>query len=129
MFIAEKIHSAGKYIIWNWHACEEVLLPMTVSNDAGNSTGFEEIDDETIFSIYPIPNNGEFTLTIDSPIDEYYDVFVYNSLGDKIYEKEGIEVIGWAEETIQLKNASMGVYYVIFHNDNNHVVKKMIVRK
>ncbi len=128
-FIAEKIHSNGKYITWNWHACEEVMLPMVfVGNDAGGSD-FEQLTDETIFDVYPIPNNGLFTITIDSPIEEFYTISVYNSLGNKLFEKEDVEVIGWAEEVIDLRHSAMGVHYVIFHNDNNHVVKKMIIRK
>lgn len=128
-FIADKIKSSGKYITWNWHACEDIMQPlMTVKNDAG-SGGSEITTDEPTFQVYPVPNNGLFTVTIDSPIDEFYTISVYSSLGDKLFERENVEVIGWAEETIDLRNSSMGVYYVIFHNDNNHVVKKIIIRK
>jgi len=128
-FIADKIHSHGKYVIWNWHSCDAFVIPPTI-NKAEKINIDAPIGEEAEFNVYPIPNNGLFTTSIKSTVEELYTISIYNSIGLLIFEKRDIEVVhGTTEESIDIQEVHAGMYYVVFWNDNHYFVKKMIITK
>jgi trimeric autotransporter adhesin len=79
------------------------------------------------FSIYPIPNAGNFTVSIVIPGEETFSINVYNNLGVQVYEKKDIRVNGKAQQIIDLVNPSKGIYTVVFQGDNHSVIRKVVV--
>ena len=125
-FIAEKVQSNGKYVTWNWKSCYETG---TTAAFKINAPATSPMEDEALFSVYPVPNNGLFTTAISSPIDEKYTISVYNSIGALVFEKKEVQVYGMKEEVIDLQHALPGFYYVLFKNDTHHIVKKISILK
>lgn len=80
-------------------------------------------------SIYPVPNDGLFKVSITSPAPDNYSISVMNNLGMKITEIKDVTVQGTAEKTIDLRPVPDGVYTVIVQNSLNRVVRKIIVNK
>ncbi|MCB0410537.1 MAG: T9SS type A sorting domain-containing protein, partial [Flavobacteriales bacterium] len=52
-----------------------------------NDVGLNEIYDNTIISVFPNPNNGNFSIQIKS-LNEIKKIEVFNVLGKRIYLKE-----------------------------------------
>jgi len=91
-------------------------------------TGMQALENSS-FSIYPVPNDGRFTVSISSPVAETYTIFVFNQLGAKIYELGDVNVTGTFEKQIDLRPVPTGIYSVVFFNSEHKVVKKLIVNK
>jgi hypothetical protein len=91
-------------------------------------TGLGELQGSS-FTIYPIPNDGKFTVTIVIPGDDNFTISVYNELGSKVFEQTGVNVDGKAQQAIDLNNPGRGVYTVIFKGNNQTVIRKVLVTK
>jgi len=79
------------------------------------------------FEIHPVPNDGRFTVTINSQKEESWDVTVYNNLGVDVYQIKDFRVNGSHSETIQLNNPSRGTYTVVFRSRNEVIIRKVLV--
>jgi hypothetical protein len=80
--------------------------------------------------IYPNPNDGQFILAFDGTAREAtYDLLVMNNLGVKIFELNNLKVTGTFRKTINLRPAPNGVYTIILKNNDQNILKKIIVNK
>ena len=80
-------------------------------------------------SIYPVPNDGLFKLSITSSSKEAYTVNVLNDLGITVFEQKNIVVSGTTETKIDLRPVPSGTYTLIVRNNENQVVRKIIITK
>jgi hypothetical protein len=92
------------------------------------TTGIDSHSSSAI-NIYPVPNDGQFNVSITTASNESFSISVYNSLGVKIYEETKVEVNGSLQKVIDLRPVPNGVYTVIFENSQKQVVKKIVVNK
>ncbi len=81
------------------------------------------------FNVYPVPNDGRFTVSIASPVQETFTIEIYNQLGAKIYELGDVQVNGTFEKQIDLRPIANGIYSVIFLNSEHKIVKKVLINK
>jgi hypothetical protein len=91
-------------------------------------TGQQEVQGSN-FSIYPVPNDGNFNVSITSAVQESYSILVYNQLGSKIFELRDVQVNGTFEKQIDLRPVANGIYTVVFLNSAHKVVRKVLVNK
>ncbi len=91
-------------------------------------TGTEELQSGN-FSIYPVPNDGRFTVSMTSATQENFTITIYNNLGVQIREVKNIEVNGHNNQVIDLRPAAAGIYTVVIRNENSRVVKKVVVNR
>jgi hypothetical protein len=80
-------------------------------------------------SVYPVPNDGRFTVTCTWIADETLSLEVYNSLGVKIHSSTVNTVQGKAEKVVDLRPVPDGVYTVVLKTEDNRVIRKILVRK
>jgi hypothetical protein len=80
-------------------------------------------------NLYPIPNDGQFNVSITTASEQSFSISVYNSLGVKIYEETKVDVNSSLNKVIDLRPVPNGVYPVIFENSQNQIVKKIVVKK
>jgi hypothetical protein len=93
------------------------------------SVGQQELTGAS-FNVYPVPNNGNFKVSINTNVEETFTIRVYNQLGAMIYEMNDARTLGGKFSTqIRLDNVADGVYSVAFLNENHQVVRKMIVSR
>jgi subtilisin-like proprotein convertase family protein len=78
----------------------------------------------TDFSLYPNPNNGNFTLQFNSNTSSKIKVEIFDLSGRRIYDKEYLTT-GIFNENIELSNASAGVYLVNISDGSKKIVKKI----
>jgi hypothetical protein len=84
---------------------------------------------ESILNIYPIPNNGEFTISVITAEEQIYTISIYNQAGQKIYELFDLTIYGEFEHLVNLGSVSSGVYSIIFRNKDGQEVRKMTVNQ
>ncbi len=91
-------------------------------------TGQEELQGSSV-NVYPVPNDGMFTVSIGNPTPGNYTLIVLNNLGIIIKEIRGIAANGRFDQVIDLRPAASGVYTIVIRNGNSQVVKKMVISK
>jgi subtilisin-like proprotein convertase family protein len=79
------------------------------------------------FSIFPNPNNGTFTIKMNSESSETINVTVFDSRGRSILQKAYAPTNSF-EEIIQLDNVQAGIYLVNVSDGINQTTKKIIVK-
>jgi len=118
-------HNTGYY--WSMVTVNGCSSP--VSNKVWiEVTGQQELQGYN-FSVYPVPNDGQFTVSLTSPSEATYTISVYSQLGTKIFELGNVQVKGTLEKKIDLRPVANGVYSVVFLNSEHKVVKKILVNK
>ncbi len=90
-------------------------------------TGIAKIDEKAI-NIYPNPSKGQFVLELSSIEPVNYQLSVVNLLGIDVLQKT-IEVSGAYSETIDITALPEGVYYLYLRNEQQSVVRKLIIQK
>ena len=78
------------------------------------------------FSIFPNPNNGNFTIKFDSISSNEIVVGVYDMRGRDVFTKS-YQNNGFFSETLNLKGLQAGVYLVSVKDGNKKEVKKIVI--
>lgn len=81
---------------------------------------------ETV-SLFPNPNNGQFTLSFTSYDITDVDVEIFSMRGKSVWRKGYESVNGTVEEDVTLKDVSSGVYFVRFSSANQVITRKLTV--
>jgi PKD repeat protein len=79
----------------------------------------------TGFTIYPNPNNGLFTLQLNSKVNEYLELRILNVLGKAIIEKNIIS----QKMDIDLRGLAAGVYFAQIITPHGSAIVKILIQK
>jgi hypothetical protein len=80
-------------------------------------------------NIYPVPNNGKFTVSISNATTEPFTISIYSILGEMVYEMKDIHVVGQKDLTIDMNQPVTGIYTVVVSSSNYQTIRKVIVNK
>ncbi|MCF8365769.1 MAG: T9SS type A sorting domain-containing protein [Bacteroidales bacterium] len=94
-----------------------VMDPTGIYDFGGNTVG-----------IYPNPNNGQFSIELNSTEATSYQVKLVNSLGVEIISKT-INVSGKYNENVDVSAMAEGIYYLYLQNEKNTIVEKIVIQK
>jgi hypothetical protein len=120
-------------------ATNQTYLPMkdgwfwTVVNQGGNASEASvrqyrlAAGTPNRYNLYPVPNNGEFTLSIITPGQQTFNVAIYNHLGKKIYELHNLIIDGEYTREINLRPTASGVYLINIQSEKEKEVLKMTI--
>ncbi|MDP4281630.1 MAG: T9SS type A sorting domain-containing protein, partial [Bacteroidota bacterium] len=81
------------------------------------------------FTIYPVPNDGSFNVSIFSPTSQSFTLDIYNNIGVRIYQSESFTVNGTVDKPINLKPVTAGLYTVVLKSADSKIIKKFIVNR
>jgi photosystem II stability/assembly factor-like uncharacterized protein len=78
-------------------------------------------------SVYPVPNDGEFFISITTGSSESFSISVYDCLGEKIHYETNVEADRSVQKVIDLRPLPNGVYNIVINNSQECVVRKIVV--
>jgi hypothetical protein len=91
-------------------------------------TGQAELQISNV-SIYPVPNDGRFVISINNGRQETFSIRIYSQVGALISDLGSVLVNGIFEKQVDLRPLATGVYSVVIFNNEQKVVKKLIINK
>ena len=116
---------------WYW----TVVTLIGCSTDSSNHVyvlmvGQDELQKGEI-TLYPVPNDGRFTVSITNPYTEPFNIKVFTYLGVQILEVKDILVNKHFDQVIDMRPAINGIYFVLIRNNsiNLNIVKKIVVNR
>ena len=91
--------------------------------------GIEDVENvsDLKFQVAPNPNNGQFNLNLSSDQAINYNLNVRNMVGQTI-RTESITVNGSMVKPMDLSSLKKGIYFISLENENERLVKKVIVK-
>ena len=84
---------------------------------------------------YPNPFNPETTIEYQLPVAGFTQIYIYNSLGQKIktlvnsYHESGIHTIQWNGTDYRNVNVANGIYFVKIIQGNESQTRKLLMLK
>ena len=81
------------------------------------TTGIEEIENETLFELYPNPTSTIFNVVLQNP-NEGFTLRVCSTLGEEIYTSN-------YETTVDISNLTNGIYYVTVEQNGIRLTRKI----
>lgn len=92
------------------------------------TTVVTENEKTNFFNVYPNPNNGAFTIYLNSPAADDIEITIYNSIGQKVNNIKPTMVSSKAY-TITLENQTNGIYFVEVKSNGKTFVQKVSLIK
>ena len=90
-------------------------------------TDIDDINSKNRISLYPNPNDGRFTLKLESVSNEYVDVVIYSPIGKLVYKKSDLLPGENYSSMIDL-DVLPGIYTIKIEGNNTHITKKIIIK-
>lgn len=86
--------------------------------------------DASSFNLYPVPNDGHFTIEMAAREQGNFVIEITNTLGIKVYRTENFNLENAVTRQIDVQNLPNGVYYVTLTNSKNvNIVRRMVINK
>lgn len=101
------------------------------SFSVGYAVGIEENETPNYeVSVYPNPNQGEFTLTLDNITGDDIAIEIYNELGAIAYSESitSMNSVGYMQKNINLSELSEGIYILRVISDNKAVTRRFVIQ-
>ena len=100
----------------------------TVNIEFVDCTGIDEFADNVSVNVYPNPNNGEFTLSINSVLKQNAVIKIVNNAGQIVFERKNILLDKATNLKVKFSNKAGGVYQLFIIGEKGVVNKRVIVR-
>jgi hypothetical protein len=114
---------------WYWSIVTVNGCPSDTSNhEYVIITGIEEIA-ATSVRVFPVPNNGKFTVSINTQVPQRFTILMYNGLGQKIGSPIEMNVHSNYELEIDLRPVPGGIYTLEIRNSEQRIVRKVLVNR
>jgi hypothetical protein len=113
---------------WYW----AVVTKLGCTSDSSNHVYVDGTDPGEIkpgILVYPVPNDGHFTISIILLAPETFNISIYNYLGERLYQLSDLLVASSFKRVIDLRPMPRGVYTVVFKCPGYTVVKKVLINK
>lgn len=101
-------------------------------NLAGTVLSLEEIENGTMnnidLTVFPNPNNGNFQIFGQNLTNGEVNIEVHNIIGQLVYSNREIVSNGQLSHTINLKDASKGLYIIKLKVGESYISSKVLIR-
>ena len=114
-------------------------VSLTITNIFGTNTstksafiyivanGINDNKGDIEYAIFPNPNEGNFTLMLNSNQNFKSRIEIMNSFGQLVYNEDFEIIAGEMHKNLQLDNLSRGIYFVSIISENYQVIRKLII--
>ncbi|PCH98408.1 MAG: hypothetical protein COB85_01565 [Bacteroidetes bacterium] len=92
-------------------------------------TGIDEqaIKEESLFSIYPNPNSGRFTISFSSGTSASGSITVTSIFGQVVYNERFSRIVPGSKRHFNVNELLAGVYFVSLETEEGSYVRKIII--
>ncbi len=124
--------TAFYYFFYDWkieiggHTCSSLKIPVTATAKICDGIA-PEVDLTNNFIVKPIPSNGVFDLSMVVPSSSDFLISVFDVSGRKIYNENLHNISGKYFTTLNLKEASKGVYLLAIEIGGRRYFKKLVI--
>ncbi|MDT8394548.1 MAG: PKD domain-containing protein [Bacteroidales bacterium] len=91
--------------------------------------GIAEQFSNKLVKAYPTPNQGKFTLEINTPTADVYSMRIYDASNSAVYQEDNIQVNASVKKQIDLGSLPNGIYFMILQGSNGQYFQKIVIRK
>jgi hypothetical protein len=88
-----------------------------------------EKNDPFRVTIMPVPNDGHFTIAIESGLPQAFRAFIFNSLGVQVWSSVEQPSAACIKIPVDLGYLPVGMYTVIITSEDKTVIRKVVVTK
>ncbi len=96
-------------------------------NIPGLPLSVDEMNNEMAVTVYPNPNNGNFQIAFNGQPSAWYDMSVYNMLGQEVMHRMYDNVAAGSVYSVNMPAVAKGVYSVVLKNDQRQIVKQVTI--
>jgi hypothetical protein len=132
-----QVHAAGtsssfKEYSFTDHSLESgIVYYRLTEHDLDGSTFVSETKSvnsrlSDVIKIIPNPNNGNFEVTIEGGSNEQFQLALYNSLGESVYQSSESADGTAYYKNLQLQNINPGIYFLHIQSGNKRWMEKIV---
>ena len=103
-----------------------LLSEYTFNSVFANHSIAAEFTSETVVSVYPSPFRDEFNVKIETPLQDKFDLYVFDVAAKVVYSKSAVD--GNEVTKVNLQNSPKGVYIVRLYYDNVIVNTSKVIK-
>jgi len=95
---------------------------------AGEFTSITDINLADAIDVYPNPNNGEFTLEVNTVLNPVATIKIVNAIGAVVAEIDRDDIVN-NKVSVDISKLNAGVYFIQVSNNDQVATKKVVVSK
>ena len=106
---------------------DSTATPWFMGTGCNLSTGIVESNASKTINAFPNPSTGDFTIQLPQKYSGKFQIDIYNSLGQKIFNE--MRAISTTQKNIQIHqpNLTEGAYFIQLTQGNEHFSEKIII--
>lgn len=103
------------------NGCSSTSAPFNVVN-----IGIDELNNDYFFTVYPNPNDGNFTISFQANVKAVYKLELKNALGQSVYNETLTAYNGTFSKMVNISEYGKGVYILSLITPDNITICKRI---
>jgi MAM domain, meprin/A5/mu/Secretion system C-terminal sorting domain/Fibronectin type III domain len=92
------------------------------------TVGITDNSENINLSVYPSPNNGMFTLNVNTEDTKQLEIKIVTLQGQVVFTKNNFDNISNVSEQINLSNNANGIYFIVITSDKGIITHKIVVQ-
>lgn len=116
-------------IYWNQASVNNCASDTSNHLYVGVITGLGRYDLSAVINIFPVPNEGLFTLSLSGIPAEVFKVSILNTLGLRVFCESITMGNGMPPKQIDVRRLPDGIYFVVISNPDRQVARRILINR
>jgi hypothetical protein len=111
------------------NACGESGYSETLTVATFTTLGIGHNGENIGIALFPNPNNGKFTLTLNAEGNQTVNLSVFSNSGVEVYRESNVHISGKTTKNIDLSSLAKGIYTLKITGDTGTAAKQFVIQK